>query len=317
MSQKVKSTLGFFSAELSEVNNKRIQLNRSKGLAKYLAKAQKKTADISSLDTSMGIMSFSLYLMRFAITMGLLVELTLADSIDEDQVNRCSVLGLSLLNDSLWGAVNLCQFFWLSFSKSSSAGMLGLQLETIAQLVDVLVMLIRIGLDKQEFDRNYQQATGQDRDRLVIEWQNKQRHLLRSLLAVLSMALAYGLYSFSVLAFSLSPVLSVIVLFSSLSRVLLDRHRDRQIILSMELNGSPPQLIQHEQLERTKARLKDINYLILTNLCLPLAVFLLITTPFPVAFFVSISLLMIYYLANQLIDENYQSLNSSPLAPRA
>lgn len=37
----IKSTLMFFNSKLTDLNDKRLQLNRGKGLAKYLAKSQK------------------------------------------------------------------------------------------------------------------------------------------------------------------------------------------------------------------------------------------------------------------------------------
>ena len=43
----LKSTLMFFNSKISDLNNKRLQLNRSKGLAKFLAKSQKNLRDLA------------------------------------------------------------------------------------------------------------------------------------------------------------------------------------------------------------------------------------------------------------------------------
>ncbi|HGF0879864.1 TPA: lpg0716 family Dot/Icm T4SS effector, partial [Legionella pneumophila] len=241
----IKSTLMFFNSKLTDLNDKRLQLNRGKGLAKYLAKSQKNTRDLAPLDAALGVMSFSLYMLRFSANVGLLAHLILVESQEKTNHKIRRDIYYSLLNDSLWCVVNLTQFFWLSYRNSISAGLQGMQLETLAQLIDILVMIIRYQQDKKEYDLKYNQAMGMERSRLAIEWQNKELNGLRSLLTSLSVVIAFGLFSFSGVAVPLSPVISSIILISSLLRVLIDIEKDRQLIHQLKLNETSREQIKN------------------------------------------------------------------------
>lgn len=300
-----ESTLMFFNNKISDLNNKRLQLNRSKGLAKYLAKSHNNIRDLAPLDTTLGVMSFSLYMLRFSINMGLLMHHMLAESQEEANYKIRRDLCFSLLNDSLWCIVNLTQFFWLSYKNSTSAGLQGMRLETLAQLIDILVITIRYQQDKQEYDLKYKQATGMERARLAIEWQNKELNILRSLLTGLSIAIVFGLFSFSIAAVPLSPLVSAIVLISSLLRVLIDVERDRKLIHQLGLKSTNPQQVINEKLTMSKARAEDLNQIILNNVFLPIGLFLLITTPLPTTIIACISMLLIHCLLTHLINKTY------------
>lgn len=301
----LKSTLGFFNDKLTYLNDKRLLLNRSKGLAKFLAKLQKNARDLTPLDTTLGIMSFSLYMFRLSTNIALLMYLLLVESQEKTNHKILSDLSYSLLNDSLWCVVNLTQFFWLSYRNSTSAGLRGMQLETLAQLIDILVIIIRYQQDKQEYELKYNQATGIERSRLAIEWQSKELNILRSLVTSLSIALVFGLFSFSIAAVPISPIVSAIVLVSSLSRVLIDLEKDRKLIHQLKLNEANPQQIMNEELAMTSARMQNLNKIILNSVFLPLGLFLLITTPIPLTITVCVSMLLVHYLLNHLINTNY------------
>ncbi len=301
----IKSTLMFFNSKLTDLNDKRLQLNRGKGLAKYLAKSQKNTRDLASLDTALGVMSFSLYMLRFSANVGLLAHLILVESQEKTYHKICRDLYYSLLNDSLWCVVNLTQFFWLSYRNSISAGLQGMQLETLAQLIDILVMIIRYQQDKKEYDLKYNQAMGMERSRLAIEWQNKELNGLRSLLTSLSVVIAFGLFSFSGVAVPLSPVISSIILISSLLRVLIDIEKDRQLIHQLKLNETSREQIKNKQLAMTNARMKDLNKIILNSVFLPIGFFLLITTPIPLTIIACVSMLLVHWLLTNLINMRY------------
>lgn len=311
----LKSTLRFFSGKLTDLNDTRLQLNRSKGLARYLSKSQKNTRDLAPLDTTLGIMSFSLYMLRFTTNIGVLLHLF---SIESEEKNNDKVLRdlyYSLLNDSLWCVVNLTQFFWLSYRNSTSAGLQGMQLETLAQLVDILVMIIRYQQDKEEYDLKYNQATSIEQSRLAIEWQNKEFNMVRSLLTGLSIALVFGLFSFSIAAVPISPIISAIIIVSSLSRVLIDMEKDRQLIHQLKLNDTNPQQIINEELAMTNARMHDLNKIILNNVFLPLGLFLLITTPIPLTITACVSMLLVHYVLNHLINTYCSPEASISLTP--
>ncbi|HAT2008864.1 TPA: lpg0716 family Dot/Icm T4SS effector [Legionella pneumophila] len=301
----IKSTLMFFNSKLTDLNDKRLQLNRGKGLAKYLAKSQKNIRDLASLDAALGVMSFSLYMLRFSANVGLLAHLILVESQEKTNHKIRRDIYYSLLNDSLWCVVNLTQFFWLSYRNSISAGLQGMQLETLAQLIDILVMIIRYQQDKKEYDLKYNQAKGMERSRLAIEWQNKELNGLRSLLTSLSVVIAFGLFSFSGVAVPLSPVISSIILISSLLRVLIDIEKDRQLIHQLKLNETSREQIKNEQLAMTNARMKDLNKIILNSVFLPIGFFLLITTPISLTIIACVSMLLVHWLITNLINMRY------------
>ncbi|CZK72525.1 Uncharacterised protein [Legionella pneumophila] len=309
----IKSTLMFFNSKLTDLNDKRLQLNRGKGLAKYLAKSQKNTRDLAPLDAALGVMSFSLYMLRFSANVGLLAHLILVESQEKTNHKIRRDIYYSLLNDSLWCVVNLTQFFWLSYRNSISAGLQGMQLETLAQLIDILVMIIRYQQDKKEYDLKYNQAMGMERSRLAIEWQNKKLNGLRSLLTSLSVVIAFGLFSFSGVAVPLSPVISSIILISSLLRVLIDIEKDRQLIHQLKLNETSREQIKNEQLAMTNARMKDLNKIILNSVFLPIGFFLLITTPIPLTIIACVSMLLVHWLITNLINMRYSpNISVSP-----
>lgn len=310
---KLKSTLSFFNEKLTYLNDKRLLLNPNKGLAQYLAKSKKNVRDLTPLDTTLGIMSFSLYLLRLQTNIGLLMHLLLAEKKNSKILRE---LGYRILNDCLWAVVNLTQFFWLSYRKSVFAGFLGLQLEILAKFIDIVVIMIRYQQEKQEYELKYSQATDIERARLAIEWQNKELNNLRSLLTGLSIVLVFGLFSFSIITVPISPIVTAIILVSSLSRVLIDIEKDRQLIYQLKLKGANPKQLKSEKLAMTKGRMQNLNKIIMNSVFLPLGIFLLITTPIPVAIIVCLSMLLVYSLINHLININFQADNSASLGKK-
>lgn len=311
----LKPTLTFFNKKLSDINDKRFQWNRSKGLAKYLAQSKKNIRDITPLDTTLGIMSFSVYMLRFSTNVGLLMHLILVKP--QDKSHHKKDLYYSLLNDGLWCVVNLTQFFWLSYQNSPSAGLRGMQLETLAQLVDLLVLIIRYQQDKREYDLKYSQATDVEQARLAIEWRHKELNMLRALLTGFSIAMAFGLFSFSIMTVPLSPIISIIILISSMLRILNDIEKDQQLINQLKLNGANSQQISNEERVMTCARLQDVNQVIFNSVFLPLGLFLLLTIPIPLTITIGASMVLIHYLIAHLINTAYLSNEpeSTPLAP--
>jgi hypothetical protein len=149
---------------------------------------------------------------------------------------------------------------------------------------------------------------------LAIEWQSKELNILRSLVTSLSIALVFGLFSFSIAAVPISPIVSAIVLVSSLSRVLIDLEKDRKLIHQLKLNEANPQQIMNEELAMTSARMQNLNKIILNSVFLPLGLFLLITTPIPLTITVCVSMLLVHYLVNHLINTNYSPTASVSLS---
>jgi hypothetical protein len=305
----LKSGLTFFNSKVTQINNQRLQLNRSKGMARYLAKSYQNPRDLALLDTTMGVMSFTLYMMRFSANIVLLTQLIVDEPSEtsNDKIRRD--IYYSLWNDSLWATVNLTQFFWLSFSNSESAGFFGLQLEVIAQLIDVLVMVIRFQEYKEEYDAQYKQATEVEKARLAIEWQNKSLNFIRSLITASSIAVVLGLLAFSVASIPVSPILSSILLLSSLLRVLVDWNRDNQLIHQMRLEGINPQQIEKEERALIRDRLNDLNQVALQNVFFPVGIFLLITSPVPLLLLSLLAMAVIHYGTSYLIDTAYDVYN--------
>ncbi len=310
--QVLASTLSFFNGKLSYLNDKRLQLNRAKSLAKYVAKSQNNIRDLAPLDTTLGVMSFSLYMLRFSANVGLLVQLNLVEFPKNSNHKIRRDLYYSLLNDSLWCIVNLTEFFWLSYRNSISAGLQGMQLETLAQLTDILIMMIRYQQDKNDYDLQYNQATSEERARLAIEWQSRELNLLRSLLTGLSITIVFGLFSFSVMAVPLSPIISSIILISSLLRILIEIEKDKQLIHQLKLNETNPQEIMSKEQATSAARLKDLNQIMLNNIFLPMGIFLVITMPIPLTIIACFSMVLIHCVLSHSINTNYCKVSISP-----
>lgn len=307
----LKTTLTFFNNQLSDLNNKRLQLNRSKGLAKYVTKSFKNVRDLTPLDTTMGVMSFSLYALRFSANAGLLVQLFISKPKDQMNQKLQRDLYLSLFNDCLWSIVNLTQFFWLSYRNSNAYGLHGMQLETLAQFIDLLVMLLRYQHDKEEYELKYDRATESERDRLIIEWQNKQLNMLRSLLTGVTISVMFGLFSFSVIAVPLAPIIASIIVLSSLIKLLIDVDKDKKLVQQDKINGMNPQQIINEERLITAARLKDLNQIVLTGFMLPLGVFLLITTPISWFLMIGAAMLVSHNFLAHLIETEYTPFKDS------
>lgn len=298
----LKTTVTFFNNKLSALNNNRLQLNRGKNLAKYLARSKKNIRNITPLETTMGVMSFSLYMLRFSTNLVLLIQLNLCQN--EDDANQKSKRDLyyALFNDSLWSLVNFTQFFWLSYKNSMIAGLHGMQLETLAQFIDLLILLIRYQEDKNTHELKFNLASKLEQQRLEIEWQNKELNLIRSVLTGLSIATVFGLYSFSLIATPISPIICIIVLMSSLIRLLIDMKRDRELINHLKITKVNLHQVVEEERLLNRARLNELNQIVLNNLFIPLGIFFLITTPIPLFIFLSVMMIAAHYGVTHFIN---------------
>lgn len=296
----VRSTLTFFSDKMTYCNGQRIVCNRSKNLAKYLARPQYNLRPLTVIESTLGVMSFSLYLLRFIANLGLLTMLTL-DS--EEEKTKRQELYYSLLNDSIWCTVNLIQFFWLTSKTSSAAGLYGMQLETVVQLLDILILLIRHQQDKKEYDMKYQQAsTDIERSQLTMAWENKELHHVRSLLSNLAFVALFGIISFSSLSIPFSPLLSAVSLINSLSKMLIDLKLKRQLLDQMELNQASQAQICQQKNAIITACLHELNQIILNSVFYPFGFFLLITAPIGLTLMAGVGMIAVHLLIKHLID---------------
>lgn len=302
----VKSTLGFFNSNLSHLNAKRLSLVRAKGLAKYLAQSQSNLTDISLLDTTLGVLSFSVYMLRFSVNIGVLMEHIFSAAADKNKHEISKDLYFGLINDGLWATVNLLQFSWLSYKKSPAAGLLGMQIQTGAQLIDSLVIIIRYLQDKKEYQLTHDQASPNERVR--IEWQTREIHALRAALAEFSMMGVMGVFCFSATAVPLSPILSAIILVNSVSQVLINIEKDHQL-MTLQDNKTNSLRIREEKLGMINARLHELNQVTLNSIFLPAAIFLLLTTPIPITLLASLSMLLVNSVFAKLIDLKYSPLS--------
>lgn len=309
----LKPTLKFFNTKITELNTTRLHFNRNKNLAKFFAKPKKSLLDTPPVETTLGAMSFSLYFLRFTTNMSLLIQLILNDSLKNKEEKKRRDLYYQLLNDSLWSTVNLIQFFWLSYKKSSAAGLRGMQLEALVQFIDLLIALIRYQQDKEDYELRYKQATKSERVKLDIEWQHKQLTMVRTFVTSLTTLVIFSLVAFSVTSIPLSPIMAAISLTSAILRILNDIYRDQQLIKHLKETESNPQVIADKKREMIVARLNDLNQVILYNAFMPLGLFLFISTPIPVTLIASLSMLLLYYVTSKLIAMH--SPDSSPTNP--
>ena len=117
------------------------------------------------------------------------------------------------------------------------------------------------------------------------------------------MALAFSLYSFSVLSFPLSPVLSALALTSALLRVFMTIQDDQQTIQALKRNRTDPEEIRNKAWLQTKAHLNTMNQIILSHGVLPLMFFLLLTQPIPIALLGFMGALLLHQAANHFGDD--------------
>lgn len=276
----VQSSFTFFNSHLSSLNGHRLQMNRSKNLAKYLARPYTKIRTLNTLDNTMGIMSYSLYFLRFSSNLCLLTELIWSDP-DANKEKKYNSLYFSLFNDCLWGLINMSQYFWLSFQRSEVEGFLGMQLEALGQMIDLLIMITRFAQEKDEYLLHSANCNDSERDRLAVEWQFKELHFLRSLLTGTVILTVFGLFSFSVISLPLSPVLSVVVVISSLVRLLLDMEKDSRMLENMRLQEMDPVEIAKQEQEFNIARCNDLNQIIIYNVYIPIGLLCFMTLSMP------------------------------------
>lgn len=290
------SSLTFFNRGLSSLNNYRQQLNRSKNLAKYLALSHTPLRTLDPLDASLGVMSFSIYLLRFSSNLCLLIQFFLADQQDKNNNKNYVELYYSLFNDFLWSCVNLCQFFWLSFRNSQSAGFRGMQLEVLAQMIDLIIMIVRHEQAKEEYLLKYKQSSGVERVRLVIEWQNKELNFIRAVITAVAILTVLGLFAFSITSVPLAPVLSIIMLISNISRLLIDMEKDKNLVEQLKNQRSTSGEVARMEQGLGFERLKDLNQLMLFNILLPVGLLCFMIIPTLPLSFLAASLICCFAL---------------------
>ncbi|MDI1352227.1 MAG: hypothetical protein PSV35_05570 [bacterium] len=301
VNETYKKHFRFFNQHLSEINNQRISINRSKGLARYFASSQLNIRTLQPLDTSLGIMSFSLYLLRFVSNGVLLINMHLEKEQGIIQDITRSNLYYSLFNDFLWSIVNGTQFFWLSYRNSPAAGLHGMQLETVGQLIDLIAIIFRYDRDKKNHEKEYQNACPDQRQAMEIEWQNKEYNFIRTLITSVLIMGVFALFSFAV-AIPFSPLLCIILVINSLLKLIMDLKKDRQLIMQLQNEGANQEKIKHEEQLKTLRRIADINQIIQNNIFLPLGLFVLLTASGPLAFGVCLSLVIIHYSSIYFIN---------------
>lgn len=298
------SVLSFFNRQLTEINNHRLYLNRGKNIAKFLAKSQKNIRNITPMETTLGVMSFALYFMRFSSNIGLLIQLYLLKEDKNDLENnrqKRQELYYSLWNDALWSLVNMAQFFWLSFKKSASRGYLGMQLETTAQLIDSVIMLIRHLQDKKEYERKYQEADLFEKARLEREWRYKELNFIRSLVTISALFIGMSLFAFQVTALPLAPFIAVIKLLSTLIQIIMAMKKDQEIMQAWQDQKIDPKKIAAEKRKRFLDRMQEFNQLILYQVFLPLSIFMLLSTPLPVVLISAALMAAIYFATSAFL----------------
>lgn len=199
--------LTFFKGHLTRMNTERIRFNRTKSIVRYVTKAQTKPWDLTLLDAPLGIMSFSIYYLRLGLNLSFLFQqLQEYRNGNIESMQSIQNVSLSVLNDSVWGTCNMIQYFWWTFRTSRSAGLRGMQLEVIGQLMDVLLIIIR---HKQAFDQHQAQwaeASDAGRERLMMEWKYQQRNFIRVCLHLSLFTSVMALMAFSAATIPLSPI---------------------------------------------------------------------------------------------------------------
>lgn len=289
----IRTSLTFFSNKSTQINTQRLQIKRSKNLASFFAKPLKNQRSIQKLDTTLGVLSFAIYISRFFSNLVLLQH-------EEDEKKR-QALQYTLFNDFLWASINLIQFFWLSFKKSTSAGYLGMQLEAIGQFTDLLVSIIRYLEDKEEYDKKYNLASKEEQERMTIEWKYKELDFYRTLMTSASTFFIFALSSFRIIFIPLSPVIGTITFMSSLVKIVMAMKKDQETLQLLKDQNADPAFIAQKKQELFFDRMQELNQTILYNVFYPLALFLLISAPIPVMLLSTAIMAAIYIAFSQFI----------------
>jgi len=269
--------LTFFKTKLTHLNTQRLGYNRNRNCVKYFVDPQQYSKTLAPVAPVFGVISFSLYAIRFAINVRLLIQ-----EQSEKIPNPIYIKELyyNLFNDLLWGTCNLTQFFWWTFAVSSSAGFKGLQLEAFAQLVDLLTLIIRYREAYQNHHTLLNTITDVDeQNRLRIEWHYKTLHFIRSCLTAALILSAFSVLAFSVTSAPISPIIFLISLCGTIARI--------GINVDSDLKSTTPSV----QLNR--ARKEEINQMTIDYVLLPVGLYIIITAPIPLALVCVLGLILL------------------------
>lgn len=127
--------LTFFNERITNVNDMRMAIIRSKGPVAQFFFNQAQRENYAMLKTPLGILSFSLYLARLTSNLILLMN--------SNQQLQLKKIYWQIANDVLWATLNFLEFFIFTFSVSVRAGKVGLGLEILGLSIDILSLLIK------------------------------------------------------------------------------------------------------------------------------------------------------------------------------
>jgi len=267
-----KTTFTFFKDSLTYMNSKRITLNLRKNYVNYRINSPLFPRRLSTLYSSLSILSFTLYYLRFSINLTLLCTQTTPA---EQQT-----LLYGLFNDLMWGSCNLAQIMWLTFKRSKCRGLRGLQLESLCQLVDFIMLLHHqngvLTHQQQLLQRDWLDATQQY---LANELFFIKLQMLRTIIAVLAIMLTFSAFAFSLTSVSITPLLYGMSVSNALTRSLINIINDKQRIQNLRQSiPNQAEWVNQQQQALWVERAKEIMQIVIDYVVVPLSLYLVFCT---------------------------------------
>lgn len=304
------SSSSYLREQISFINTQRVRFNRSKNIACFSVDKSQVVRNIKWIESPLGIMSFSLNYVRLTLSLhqlyNVLSSSASAESDIEKNRKKRNELIFSVINDVLWGTVNMIEYFWLSFKNSKTHGILGLKLEIMAMLIDLLIMTINHQQSYQDHLKELSEATPEEKKALEIEWSYKQANYIRSIIQISVMMSALSSLAFVNLATPISPLMFSASLTSNILRVHWKWEKTYMLIEQMKKNGKPSKEIWLEEQKFKSERISDVNELILYYAVLPSILFMTFTAPL-----VAVGLFTAAVVSLEVLLSKYQSSQQS------
>lgn len=305
----IQNGLRFFSNTITSINMRRMKINQSKGFAKFLLQKTSTESNIYQLEPSLGILSFSLYHARLASNLGILTAYFNANDKNKQVLqNNLTNLFYEIINDIVWGGINLVQFFWWTFRKSVTAGMYGVLLEGIGMLFDEFVMLTQFSKSIQQHQRATENVTSNyAKKQLEIAWVYRKINLLRSSLHITLFAIIFIIFGMGLIYFQISPIIYSVNFISNILRIGLLVIKNKQETSLMQChNVSPQKILEHKRKCRVDL-MQQINHFLHLVILIPLA--LILFAPHHIAF--SVSTVLLVFLSDYIIDLLLSEVNAN------
>ncbi len=280
----LRETASFFRSGISRVNTYRLRMNNTKNLVKYVTKDTCTFFAPSNLDKPAGYLSFTLYQARLCLNTYLLVNHFISPDANPLPKDRSKEdIYYELLNDLLWSTCNLLQFFWFNSKTSRQFGIIGIEMEMVAQLVDLVVMLVRFKQAHQAYQHKRSHASAFEREKMDIEWKYRVINIVRSSLHMMLIVGLLGVLALTPLSIPFSPIVFTISILSNFLRIMLAEYKNKELLGVYEIHARPfaekEKAVKDMELQMNKTKLEFAVF----YCALPLGIYLLAVAPMTIS----------------------------------